>query len=86
MFFSVKASSKDLVAVIPRAPIGSLDLDNDADEEQWERDVMALAERRIANSRARLERLHVIDESGDLVDRRLPPDMQPGSETSLETG
>jgi hypothetical protein len=77
---------KDPISTIPRAPVDSLDLDSDADEAQWERDVMAQAARRIASSRARLERLGIISEFGEIVDRQLPPDMQPGSNTSLETG
>ena len=71
---------------IPSAPFDDLDLDRPEDEEEWERRVMALASARIAAERVRLERLGVIDPSGNLVSRDLPPDMRPESDTTLETG
>jgi hypothetical protein len=71
---------------IPSAPFDDLDLDRTEDEEEWERRVMALAAARIAAERVRLERLCIIDASGELVSRELPPDMRPESETTLETG
>jgi len=71
---------------IPAAPVGDLDLDNDADEAAWERSVMALAEARLAASRERLQRLGIVDERGDLVSAALPPDMLPDSDATLETG
>jgi len=56
------------------------------DQEEWDRRVMALASARIAAERSRLERLGIIDANGDLVSRQLPPDMQPESDTTVETG
>jgi len=71
---------------IPTAPFDDLDLDRADDEEEWERRVMALAAARIAAERTRLQALGIIDASGDLVSRELPPDMLPESDTTLETG
>jgi hypothetical protein len=71
---------------IPSAPFDDLDLDRPEDEEEWDRRVMALAARRIAEERARLERLGIIDANGDLVSTELTPDMLPESEMTLETG
>ena len=71
---------------IPNAPIDDLDLDRPEDEEEWERRVMALAAARIVAERSRLERLGIIDASGNLVSTVLPPDMLPESDTTLETG
>jgi hypothetical protein len=51
-----------------------------------ERRVMALAAARIAAERTRLERLGVIDATGALVSRALPPDMLPASDATVETG
>jgi hypothetical protein len=72
--------------LIPAAPFDDLDLDRAEDEAEWDRRVMALAETRIAAERVRLERLGIIDAKGDLVSHELPPDMVPGSDTTLETG
>lgn len=72
--------------VIPSASFDDLDLDRPEDEEEWERRLMALATERILAERARLERLGIIDENGELVSRDLPPDMLPGSDTTVETG
>ena len=71
---------------IPSAPFDDLDLDREADQEEWERRVMALASARIAAERSRLERLGIIDANGDLISRQLPPDMLPESDTTVETG
>lgn len=71
---------------IPSAPFDDLDLDRPEDEAEWDRRVMRLAAARIAAERVRLERLGIIDESGDLVSRELPADMLPDSDTTLETG
>jgi hypothetical protein len=71
---------------IPSAPFDDLDLDRPEDEEEWERRVMALAAARIITERMRLERLGIIDANGDLVSRKLPPDMLPESDTTVETG
>jgi hypothetical protein len=74
------------IAPIPRAPVGDLDVDREADEDQWERRVMALAEHRLRSARERLERMGIVDGDGELVSEELPPDMQPDSDTTLETG
>jgi len=74
------------VSPIPDAPFDDLDLDRDEDDEEWERRVMGLASARIAAARARLERLGIIDSEGKLLSTELPPDMLPGSDTTLETG
>jgi hypothetical protein len=71
---------------IPIAPFDDLDLDRAEDEEEWERRVMALAAARIVAERARLERLGIIDASGNLVSTALPPDILSESDTTLETG
>jgi hypothetical protein len=71
---------------IPSAPFDDLDLDRPEDEEEWERRVMVMAAARIDAERARLERLGVIDASGNLVSNELPPDMRPESDTTVETG
>jgi hypothetical protein len=71
---------------IPSAPFDDLDLDRPEDEEEWDRRVMALAAARIGAERKRLERLGIIDASGNLVSTDLPPEMRPDSETTLETG
>jgi len=81
----MSAPASDL-SPIPSAPFDDLDLDLDEDEEEWERRVMALAAQRIAEERARLERLGIIDANGNLVSTELTPDMLPESETTLETG
>ncbi len=80
------ARATEPASPILSAPFDDLDLDRPEDEEEWERRVMALATARIAAERARLERLGIIDASGDLVSTALPPDMQPESETTVETG
>jgi hypothetical protein len=71
---------------IPSAPFDDLDLDLDhaEDEQEWERRVMALAAARIAAGRVRLERLGIIDASGNLVSTALPPDMLPDSDATSE--
>ena len=71
---------------IPSAPFDDHDLDRPEDEEEWDRRLMALAAARIAAERVRLEQLGIIDASGDLVSRELPPDMLPEADTTLETG
>lgn len=71
---------------IPSAPFDDLDLDRPEDEEEWERRVMALAARRIAEERVRMEKLGIIDADGNLVSTELTPDMLPGSDTSEDTG
>jgi hypothetical protein len=81
----VHAHSSD-PSPIPSAPFDDLDLDRPEDEEEWERRVMAMAAARIASERARLERLGVIDLSGNLVSNELPADMHPESDTTVETG
>jgi hypothetical protein len=80
------AAPADDRSPIPSAPFDDLDLDRDEDEEEWERRVMDLASARISAARARLERLGIIDSQGKLVSNELPPDMLPGSDTTLETG
>jgi hypothetical protein len=81
----MKSSATD-PSPIPSAPFHDLDLDRPEDEEEWERRVMALAAGRIVAERARLERLGIIDASGNLVSTTLPPDMLPESDTTVETG
>jgi hypothetical protein len=71
---------------IPSAPFDDLDLDRDEDRKEWERRLERLAAARIAAARARLERLGIIDASGNLVSNELPPDMLPDSDSTLETG
>ena len=82
----MSAYANDHASPIPSAPFDDLDLDRPEDEEEWERRVMTLAAARIGAERARLERLGIIDDNGDLVSRELPPDMRPESDTTLETG
>lgn len=74
------------IAAIPRAPVGDLDLDRDEDEVEWERRVKALADQRLRSARDRLEKMGVVDKDGELVSHELPPDMQPDSDSTLETG
>jgi len=45
-----------------------------------------MADRRIALARMRLERMGIIDASGNLISNELPSDMLPGSESSTDTG
>jgi hypothetical protein len=71
---------------IPEARVDDLDLDNEADAAIWDARMDAMAERRIRQARARLEQMGVIDREGHLVSRELPPDLQPTSSTSVETG
>ncbi len=71
---------------IPEARVDDLDLDVEADAATWDARMDAMAERRIQQARARLERMGVIDRDGRLVSRELPPDMRPSSLTSVETG
>ncbi len=71
---------------IASATFADLDLDRPEDEAEWDRRMMALAAARIAAERVRLEGLGIVDATGDLVSRELPPDMLPDSETTLETG
>ncbi|HET9953575.1 MAG TPA: hypothetical protein VFQ61_03675 [Polyangiaceae bacterium] len=47
---------------------------------------VALAAARIAAERVRLERLGIIDATGELISKELPPDMVAESDTTLETG
>lgn len=71
---------------IPTAPVADLDLDQESDEQEWERRVVALATSRIRSAEDRLRRLGIIDDDGELVSTELPPDMEPGSDTTVETG
>jgi hypothetical protein len=71
---------------VPSAPFDDLDLDREDGDDEWERRVMDLAERRISAARARLERLGVLDAEGKLISTELPPDMLPDSDATLETG
>ncbi|MBX3182921.1 MAG: hypothetical protein KIT72_17990 [Polyangiaceae bacterium] len=71
---------------IPIIRSGDLDLESPEGRTEWDRRVMALAARRIAEERVRMEQLGIIDEHGELISRELPPDMLPESETTLETG
>ncbi|MDD9947724.1 MAG: hypothetical protein OXU20_42175 [Myxococcales bacterium] len=82
----MSSGGDNTIPAIPRAPISDLDVDRDDDEAQWERQVMALAERRLRSARERLEKMGIVDEDGELVSQELPPDMQPDSDTTLETG
>lgn len=72
--------------VIPSAPFDDLDLDREEDMREWERRTMAMAAENLRQARARLERMGIIDRDGKLVSDELPADMQPESETSVETG
>lgn len=83
---SARANEAPTIPTIPSAPFDDLNLDRPEDEEEWERRVLALAAARISAERERLERLGIIDSNGNLVSRELPPDMLPGSETTVETG
>jgi hypothetical protein len=56
---------------IPSATFADLDLDRPEDEAEWDRRVMALATARITAERVRLERLGIIDATGDLISVRL---------------
>ena len=78
--------SSDDTSVIPSARVDNLDLDREVDEIEWERRVMHLSAERIRSARERLERLGIIDADGNLVSKDLPPDMDPASETTVETG
>ena len=71
---------------IPKAPVADLDLSAPGQREEWERRVMALAERRLKQARERLTAMGIVDDNGDLRSNELPPDMLPDSDTSLETG
>jgi hypothetical protein len=86
MLCDMSAAHANDPSPIPSAPFDDLDLDRDADDEEWERRVMALASARIVAASARLERLGIIDSQGKLVSTELPPDMLPDSDTTLETG
>jgi hypothetical protein len=46
---------------IPRAPLDDLDIEIEADKQEWERRTMAMASARIEAARDRLERLGIID-------------------------
>lgn len=72
--------------LIPSARVDDLDFEREEDNEEWLRRLDALATTRLADARARLERLGVIDADGNLVSHELPPDMLPDSDTTLETG
>ena len=71
---------------IPEARLDDLDLDVEADRAIWLERLDALAERRIREARVRLETMGIIDREGRLISRILPPDMLPGSDSSIETG
>lgn len=71
---------------IPSAPFDDLDLDVDADRQEWSRRLEELAAARLAAARARLERLGIVDKDGKLTSTELPADMLPDSDTTLETG
>ncbi|MCC6898399.1 MAG: hypothetical protein IT377_05455 [Polyangiaceae bacterium] len=71
---------------IPEARVDDLDLDDENDRAEWERRLAALAQARLGQARARLERMGVIDEDGRLVSSAVPADMLPASDTSVETG
>lgn len=70
---------------IPSARIDDLDLDNEGDREIWEQRLQSLAKQRLAQARARLESMGIIDQDGKLRSEELPPDMQDGSESSVDT-
>lgn len=74
------------LSVIPSAPLDDLDLDREGDEQEWEHRAMVLAGTRIDASRARLQRLAVIDVDGKLASTDLPADMLADSDATLETG
>lgn len=71
---------------IPEARVDDLDLDDENDRAEWERRLAGLAQARLGQARARLERMGVIDEDGRLVSSTVPADMLPASDTSVETG
>jgi hypothetical protein len=71
---------------IPSAPFDDLNLDDDADRQEWARRLEELAAARLAAARARLERLGIVDKDGKLTSTELPADMLPDSDTTLETG
>lgn len=82
----VKFMSGNDTWAIPNARVDDLDIEQDQGELEWERRVMLLSSERIGSARARLEQLGIIDAAGNLVSRTLPPDMDPASDTTLETG
>jgi hypothetical protein len=71
---------------IPDARVDDLNLDNETDVATWDARMDAMAERRIRQARARLEQMGIVDREGHLISRELPPDMDPTSATSVETG
>jgi len=75
MLSDMAAGATHDLSPIPSAHFDDLDLDIDADREEWERRLMSLASERLAAARARLERLGIIDAEGNLVSNALPPDM-----------
>ena len=72
--------------VIPSAPFDDLDLEREEDALEWERRALAMAQRNLAQARARLEHMGIIDREGRLVSGELPPDMREDSDTSVDTG
>lgn len=72
--------------VIPSAPFDDLDLEREEDAREWERRTLAMAEKTLAQARARLERMGIIDREGNLVSDELPADMRKDSDTSVDTG
>jgi hypothetical protein len=71
---------------LPGAPFDDLDLDREEDRAEWRKRLKELADARLATARKRLQRLGIVDDKGELVSDETPPDMLPGSDTTLETG
>gem|GEM_PF-5208801 len=68
---------------IPEARVDDLNLSSETDSATWRGRLDTMAERRLAQARARLEAMGIVDRNGQLVSDELPSDMQPGSLASV---
>lgn len=79
-------SGADEASAVPSVRFDDIDIDRDDEQAELERRLMALATARIAAARARLTDLGIIGADGRPLSAELPADMQPDSDTTLETG
>lgn len=64
----------------PPAPVVDLNLELPEAEDEWLRRLDATARGRLAQARARLERLGLLDTGGAPTSAALPPDLDPEGE------
>ncbi len=69
----------------PDVSLDEVDFDDEPNADAWRARVQARAGHHVADAMARFRALGLVDQEGHVVERELPPDMQPGSKTSVAT-